>query len=481
MNSGRITAILAGMWTDCSTDFRARERLALFAVLFWGALLVSLARFGRDGFDASWTWGLMLGAVATGLLFPRRAAVQFGAHALHLLAFACAAPHYSNFHTAAAFTSIAAVVCLSWRRADPGRLVRFQTATLLTLALIYAFAAFIKLNATFFDPALSPVRAYMEKHPLLTSTASDPVVRTVAALTVITEFIIPLFLLIPRLRLAAIALDVAMHIVFAFRLIPPSVNFPMLALALCSLWIPEEGLARWRERLPRALRLLQCFMLLLAAIVALPKLGLVLKPVANGLLIAAWLAVAVLLAAWMVALIRACPRGGTTFSLAWTPRTVLLAALVALNGLAPYVGFRTLASYEMFSGYLHLGGRTNHLLIAAEARRFPYVDRWVHVRETSHPRLAHYAGRDLVISWTHFRRLAADGLHHRATFSDSGRLRQLDRLDADPELARPLAWWERRLVNTMAVPYPRLAELGLLPPGETRPPRAADTLALSIP
>ncbi len=477
----RGPAILAAMRPDLSSDSCGRGRLALFAALFWGALLVSLARFGVDGFDASWTWGLMLGAVATGLLVPGRAAVQFGAHVLHLLAFACAAPHYSNFHTAAAFTSLAAVVCLGGRRDDPRRIVQFQTATLLALALIYAFAAFIKLNATFFDPALSPVRAYMEKHPLLTSTASDPVVLAVAVLTVTAEFLIPLCLLVPRLRLAAIALDVAMHIVFAFRVIPPSLNFPMLALALCSLWIPEEGLARWRERLPRALRFLQWGLLVLAAIVALPKLGFFPKPLANSLLIAAWLAVAVLLAAWMVALIRASPRGGTTFSLAWTPRTVLLAALVALNGLAPYAGFRTLASYEMFSGYLHLGGRTNHLLVPAEARRFPYVDRWVHVHETSHPRLAHYAGRDLVISWTHFRRLAADGLHHRATFSDSGRLRQLDRLDADPALARPLAWWERRLVNTMAVPYPRLAELGLLPPGETRPPHAADTLALSIP
>jgi hypothetical protein len=178
----RGPAILAAMRPDLSSDSCGRGRLALFATLFWGALLVSLARFGVDGFDASWTWGLMLGAVATGLLFPHRAAVQFGAHVLHLPAFACAAPHYSNFHTAAAFTS-----------------------------------------------------------------------------------------------------------------------------------------------------------------------------------------------------------------------------------------------------------------------------------------------------------LAADGLHHRATFSDSGRLRQLDRLDADPALARPLPWWERRLVNTMAVPYPRLAELGLLPPGETRPPHAADTLAISIP
>lgn len=457
-------------------------RVEIFAVLFWGAMVVSLSRFGMDGFPGRGVWLLMLTAALAGLLLPRRRRVQCAAHALHLASFAAASPHYSNFHTVAALTSLGALACLGAATATPQRMVRFQTATVLMLATVYLFAAFIKLNTTFLDPRLSPVRAYLDLHPLFHAAGSwrERLVPIVIAGTLVAEFVVPACLLVPRLRLVGIALDVAMHAVFAFRLIPPSLNFPMLTLALCALWLPDEALARLRAR--RNAWAGQAALLALAALAALPRTTWVARETAGAWLTAAWVAVALSAARFLVTAFRACGRSGcTTFRMAVTPVTAALALLAALNGLAPYAGLRTLAAYEMFSGYLHAGGRSNHRLVPAGARLFRYTDRWVHLHETTHPRLRAYAERDLVISWTHLRRLAADGHHHSLAFCDNGTHRRLERMADDPGLARPLTAWERWIVNTMAFPRPRLAEVGLLSHAPDRPPRATDTLALSIP
>jgi hypothetical protein len=87
--------------------------------------------------------------------------------------------------------------------------------------------------------------------------------------------------------------------------------------------------------------------------------------------------------------------------------------MVVCNGVSPYLGMRTMGAYEMYSGYLHIGGRSNHLLVPAmPAWKYNHAQRWVIVEESSDSLLQAYATRPILfLSFTRFAAAIVDALN----------------------------------------------------------------------
>ncbi|MGQ0574965.1 MAG: hypothetical protein ACT4RN_12270 [Pseudonocardia sp.] len=425
----------------------------------------------------------VLGAGVAALLFPASAAalaVFLGAAAvvavLHL-------PAASNHLVLSLLVGLALAGAALHARTGAGSFTArwldgARTPAGLVLLVVYAFTVFHKLNTAFLDPATSCAGSLLAQLAALNGVTFDPspaVVGFAAVATVVVEAAILVLLAVPRWRRWGIAVGVGFHAVLA----PASFfDFATVVFALYVLLAPRSVFVELAPRWAVARRVaLTAFGAHVVLAVGGSVAGTTGTPW-HTLLVVTWF---VAVGALMVPFVRACLRSPAQAwpRWRWRPVVLLLVPLLALaNGAAPYLGFKTVASYSMFSNLHTENGATNHLLPGVGSLELAGHQRdLVTVTEVRPPERAEltplttvlggasYLRRaarwttepaPVVVPWLELRRTVL--LWRDAGIRDVGvvYLRDGVRRDvadatADPELAAAMPWWQRHLVAFRAV------------------------------
>lgn len=127
----------------------------------------------------------------------------------------------------------------------------------------------------------------------------------------------------------------------------------------------------------------------------------------------------------------------------------LMLAVVILNGLSPYLGFKTETSFAMYSSLRTEGGQNNHMFMPA-LRLADYQDDLVEIIETNHPKLQKTIDKNQVITYFELRRIVSEttaDLH--VTYQRGGELHQFTGhagINSDDELARKHPIWLAKLL-----------------------------------
>lgn len=345
-----------------------------------------------------------------------------------------------------------------------------RTPVGLVLLVVYLFTVFDKLNTAFFDPATSCAGTLLGN--LFTKNglgfAIPPVMVQGAAIgTVLVEATILALLAVPRCRRWGLLLGIGFHLMLA----PATFwDFSTTVFALYLLFVPTRvfaGLAGRSDKTRQVALVAFGIHLLMAILAGLS--GARSGPHAafwHVLIVVAWYAAVLPL---LVQLLRACfADRGTWPGYRLRPVVLMLVpALVFVNGVAPYLGLKTVASFSMFSNLHTEQGRTNHLLPGlASLQVVPYLRDTVTLTKVD---LHTDSDADVVVEsqwametppttipWLELRRTVAawrDGgvSNIHLEFQRGGVSHVVDNALTDPELSAPLPWWQHRLLAFRAL------------------------------
>jgi hypothetical protein len=355
-----------------------------------------------------------------------------------------------------------------------------------TVAVVYVFAVFHKLNSAFFDAdvscATSQVAKLFELHGFSAPPTTMPVFSFTSYLTVIVEAAIVVCLLWPRLFSVGATLGLLFHTVLGWA---QFFDFATVVLALYLFFLPWEGMQRHINRMPRWAG--ACFV---ACLIAMCATSFYFHSMRQSPVIFAWpewslqadtlICLFWTLMVWPILWpifcrgeVRRDDHRWTGAALAW-----LLPLLALGNGATSYLGLKTVANYSMFSNLRTEGGQSNHFLIPAgqffvadyqhDLVRLEFVD---YVLPEAWPWWVRLAGGS---RWVDRQaRWLAEAPDTRVPFAEVRRALQLWRVigvanvalvyerhgeryetaDAfsEPALMRPLSFWERRLMAFRAV------------------------------
>ena len=466
-----IRAWSAGPLGTYDPAFMILDRATIFA-LHWAAVLVHQAdegRFATVGLD------VVLNVAAIAVLVRPTSLVRLGALcAVQLLGAAIAFPYVTNhllLMTAVdGMILCALVVRFSAPRdasddARAGVVAAIAPPARAALVLVYAFGAFAKLNADFLDPDLSCAPALLGRIRGLLPALPMPGERTAIWATVGVEVALPLLLLGRRTWRAGIALGGALHLLLALAGL---FEFAAVGLALYTLYLPADLALRvpLARTLPSTRRGGSLVVIGVAATVCyalmhswrLEAVARVLPALAAsspsgrlaGLL---WLPLGAGSLGALVRLVQArpdahaSPRGGPAAAAAWA-----VTLLVALNGLAPYVGLKTEASYTMFSNLRTEGGLWNHLILPVDVRIFALQNDLVRPLDASDAWLRARARAGERLVFLGFHHYASRRPELRVRYERAGEVREVERVALDPLLSRPVPYLLRKLLWFKPVP-----------------------------
>lgn len=266
----------------------------------------------------------------------------------------------------------------------------------------YGTIAFSKLNAGFLDLASSCATLFGdESGQWLGVTVSDHTVLAAVAVygTVIIELLVPILLLVPRTRWYGLLLGLGFHGVLALDPTTHVFDFTSTLTPLLLLFAPVTV----RRELARSLRGLRLIIgprsllaglgVILTGHLLILRLGLYSWLVAYPL----WLGATTTLVVWLIRRHPSLPRDGTDAAALGRPSRalVLVVALAALNGAAPYLELKTATGFNMYSNLHTAQGRSNHLLVPATVplRGLDLVT----VEASDHDALAYYVDSDLAL------------------------------------------------------------------------------------
>ena len=276
---------------------------------------------------------------------------------------------------AAALLVLVVLATLRARRPPPVDEVVSAGAPVLRVAVVvvYLASALAKVNTAFLDPVVScaapMVRLVFGPDPRLLGPA---LVATVAV-----EALLPLLLLVRRTRTVGVVAGTAFHVVLALA---GNVPFSALMAALYAGFLPPAARLPDAPRVRRAVVGLLAVGWLVGAVrgpsseapgLTGPPSAFV-APAVGTVATAGYVALAALVVA--VSLLTR-DRDATPRS---RPGVVVLVTtgVLVLNAVAPYAGWKTDTSFEMFSGLRTEAGSWNHLLVPPGVRlaATPYVE-----------------------------------------------------------------------------------------------------------
>ena len=300
---------------------------------------------------------------------PRSQAALLGMAALQVTDVTWMLPFAFNHRLVLAAVNAALLVCAAralWSspgsRPLPHPVECSAPAARAIVVLVYAFAFLAKLNTDFLDPASSCAVAFTRHiSPLVDQVPGAA--RAAVYGTLLVESALPLLLVVPRTRAYGVILGLAFHLGLSFDLVQHFVDFSAVMSSLLLLFVRrdvrEDASQRWSRRLAIA------FGVLIASGFGVHTLGAGDRATRLVLIVALqllWLAYAAGLLVLAVRFRGATPAGmRETFGL--RPALVPVVALVALNGLAPYLGLKTHTAWNMYSNLDVQPDRSNHLLV----------------------------------------------------------------------------------------------------------------------
>lgn len=465
----------------------SRERLRWFTTLW----VLAAAFHYTDSQPRSILPVLVLGLPV--LLFPTSAPALAVFVAGNLVMSAMVLPAAAN-HTvlslmvALAFAAAGLYALATRSRSDPARpfgerWVRIaRTPVGLTLLVVYAFTVLHKLNTGFFDTAESCAGTLLAQLTGLNGLGwgwPEPgIVRASAVGTVVLEAALVVLIAVPRWRRWGLLLGVGFHAMLALA---SFYDFATMVFALYLLLIPGRVFAALGPRSVTLRRLaLAAFAVHVVLSFSISIAGTTVSPYGltwHTLQVLTW-SVAVLpvmaLLVWTALVDRAGGDGWPGWHL--RPAVLLLVpALALVNGAAPYLGFKTVASYSMFSNLHTEPGYANHLLPPLNAMHVVgYQGETVTLTRVEMPQLELHAARrgvpgaklpvrwarwivekpPVTVPWLELRRVAqlwrAAGIPGiRVEYLRDGVPKVAVDAITDPELAAPMSWWQRQLLGQL--------------------------------
>jgi hypothetical protein len=378
--------------------------------------------------ETGWSWMLLVGALALAL-YPNSVvclAALAGAQVV-FTTFAANQPWNHGLFMALMNLAILASIarCLVERRRAPGAAApaldpeilveTFAPVLRLSLVLLYLLAFFHKLNTDFLDPDVSctgTLLGWLNRSYRILPLERWAVVLGIWA-TLFVELTVPLLLCFRRTAYVGLAIGAAFHLFLSqFGGLH---GFAAMLFALYFLFLPTAFTAGVADRFSALLDVVDW--------PALRRVGLPLLAVAMlvlGWVLGRFFGINLIYRGllfwdlWFLGVVvvfgRELVRIWTTpaaFSLRprWAPLWVI-PAIVALNGMSPYVGLKTETSWAMYSN-LRTEVHPNHLVMPASAKLFGYQDDLVEILATSLPALQGYVGRDVRLTFFEFRRLCS--------------------------------------------------------------------------
>lgn len=345
------------------------------------------------------------------------------------------------------------------------------------IIIVYVYATFHKLNAGFFDPALScgaeHYRRLASAIPLLPDAAWTHWAAIFATLAI--EATLPLLLAMRATRWAALALGWGFHLMLGWN---GYWDFSSVGSAYYAAFLPAGVLAgfdaararhRWLARawaaaasLGRLPWLLPLLAGLLAAALGVtwalgagrPELVLAVNRAGRPLWLVLWLTLGTLLG---LALLQGrAARAADPPGPCWWRKPALLIApvLVALNGLSPYLGLKSEHSYAMFSNLRTEGDEWNHYLVPRSVRVFGYADEVIRIVESSDPRLDRLGKSGFGLVPFELRRWAQANPQMAVAYERDGRIVRSKPAANDPFLMAPLNPLAAKLILFRPVPPP---------------------------
>lgn len=294
----------------------------------------------------------------------------------------------------------------------------------LTLLAFYSFAAFAKLNADFFDPAVSCATFYLQESAAswslggLVDDLPAAVDRLLAFSVAGAELAIPVLLVVRRTRNLGVVFALAFHFVLALDRSHQFFDFSSALAVLFVLFLDPDTTARQLDRLAGWARntgrgresgpelvvgLVIGPLVVLAGLAALPPEWVEWSSPAllRDIGVWVWIVHGLALLGFAAAAVRRWP-GDRPRRLAGTGTgasrlLLVLPALAVVNGLSPYVELKSGFGWNMYSNLQVVDGASNHLLVR---RGLPITDgheRLVTIVSSSEPGLGFYAAGDWLV------------------------------------------------------------------------------------
>lgn len=272
-------------------------------------------------------------------------------------------------------------------------LTRFLPTARAVAVLVYAFAFFAKLNRSFLDPASScAVQFYGEVRRWLPSFPGGASVDVgVIWGTLVTEGLLAVLLVLPKLRRAGVILGLGFHVALSFDMAHHLVNFTSTMSALLVLFLPDAAFERLAGGSPARARAIR--IAAISSFLTVIVLGFVAATGSRPGAVAYYLTRQALwlgYAAGLIGLSFMAPAASPGFRGArgWpSGLQAMVLFLVVLNGLSPYLGLKTRTTFSMYSNLDLRADGSNHLIVPRSLDLFGFLSDTVTVLETSDPAL----------------------------------------------------------------------------------------------
>ncbi len=337
--------------------------------------------------------------------------------------------HWLAFGLGSAWIALRALGWLAAHRrlpSGPELLARWAPELRAALFVFYFWVVFHKLNTSFFDPSVSCASTMYGwlagKLPMIPDAAWTS--RPAMLGTLLAEAAIPVLLALRTTRLLAVVGGLLFHGVLGVN---GFYNFTAYVTAMYALFLGDgfalglARLARSRRAAAASRRAAQLARAPLAApAVLFSFIALAAAPTALGFdpelthdvcwraTQIVWLLASLAFGITLLAILRQERRlRGDAVSL--RPSTVgwVLVAVFFLNGLSPYLGFKTENSFAMFSNLQTEGPYWNHLFVPRAVRVFHFQDRVVEVIDSSETGLASTGQRGILMTFFEFHRIVS--------------------------------------------------------------------------
>lgn len=373
-------------------------RQIIFSIIF-SIYVIEHHFYQFRGFYGDLSSYFLLSAAFVFLIFPKNYVLFLIVAGGHLVQTVTHLPTGSNHNFLSLFVTIGLAatyiqVALSERRFPVSPAKHFDMFVPLgrwVLLIMYFYGIFHKINTDFLNPTSSCAVVFWYRYGFPEIIDSTPFVHSLIMYgTLVLEATIIAMLLSRRFRWWGVLLGICFHAFLAFQPDGWFRAFSILSIALHSLFLPQDALARfangkWGQVLigffaPPGRRILYGIIALSAWVAAWNYLP---RPIE-------WVVIIGLIVVFVIAYCRepskqAAPIGPWLRS----PSVVINVLVLAffLNGLSPYVGFKTGQSIAMFSNLVTEGQRSNHLFMP-NIPLFEYQTRIATIIETDHPMFA---------------------------------------------------------------------------------------------
>ena len=334
--------------------------------------------------------------------------------------------------------------------------------------VFYTFSALSKINRAFLDPAVSCATFFTDETARslgwksLDTSGAAGLGRVIAVCVIVIELGVVVLLSMRRTRPFGVLLAVVFHSLIGLDGLHPFADFTSIVYALMVLFLPDSFFEWIRERAGSSVGVKQAVQVVVRGAVPLALLAMVvarsldLSPQGNGrvddvrdvfwrLLMAIVTATIVVFLVARRGSIRAKQSSATVLA---SPRWLLVIPVIALlNGITPYVGVKTVASWNMYSNLVTAKGYENGLLIPTDWQWRDSQNDLVRIVNSSDPGLQVYAEDSYVMPFLTLRAYTASRPDISLTYVRATLQYHVTRVGDDPDLARPVPGWLRKLAS----------------------------------